>query len=310
MAQDTELSHYLNLLETQRRVSARTLAAYGRDLAQFEGFCQARSLAWQDLRPADIRAFIAERSRAGLGGRSLQRELSAIRGFFDDLAKRGKLGMNPAQGVRAPKAPRKLPKPLDVDQAAGLLDAACEDGLELRDVAMWELFYSSGLRLSELTGLDLVDMDLVEGSVFVRSGKGGKSRYVPVGGKACAAIQAWLPLRAGLLGAGENALFISRRGRRIGARAVQARLERWSLKLGLDSHAHPHQLRHSFASHLLEASGDLRAVQELLGHANIATTQIYTHLDFQHLAAVYDQAHPRARRAGSTEHNNPHSKTE
>jgi integrase/recombinase XerC len=178
----------------------------------------------------------------------------------------------------------------------GLLEAPPGDVLELRDIAMWELFYSSGLRLSELTQLDLVDLDLSAGGVLIRHGKGEKSRHVPVGRCAIRALEAWLAQRAAFAGAEERAVFLSRRGTRIAPRTVQSRLERWQRKLGLPEHVHPHMLRHSFASHLLESSGDLRAVQELLGHANLGTTQVYTHLDFQHLASVYDQAHPRARK--------------
>jgi integrase/recombinase XerC len=285
------------MLQTQRRVSAHTLDAYRRDLRRLAGYCAKTKLdCWEELREQHVRAHIAARHREEMGSRSLQRELSAIRGFFDFLLGEGRLNLNPARGVKAPKAPRTLPKPLDVDQMAGMLEASADDGLEVRDVAMWELFYSSGLRLSELTGLDCADVDLEAGSVFVRSGKGNRSRYVPVGGKACAAVQVWLQARAGYAGGHEPALFVSRLGKRIAPRSVQQRLERWRAKHGMDGRVHPHKLRHSFASHLLEGSGDLRAVQELLGHANIATTQIYTHLDFQRLAAVYDQAHPRAKK--------------
>jgi integrase/recombinase XerC len=311
MGLDADLTRYLTLLETQKRASAHTLEAYTHDLTQFDRFRKARDLPrWEDVRQPDIRAFVAERHREGLGGRSLQRELSAIRGFFEYLVKRRELALNPARGVRAPKCPRRLPVPLDVDRVAGMLDAEGEGVLETRDLAMWELFYSSGLRLGELVGLDLADLDAQAGSALVRSGKGRADRYVPVGRKACEAVEAWLAERARLAAPAERALFLSRLGRRIAPRTVQARLERWSVKLGLDSKVHPHQLRHSFASHLLEASRDLRAVQELLGHANISTTQIYTHLDFQHLAQVYDQAHPRAKKKRKTEHKNPHPESD
>jgi len=291
------LARYLAALQTQQRLSPHTLEAYRRDLRELTHYCDQHTLdGWEALSEPHIRAHIASRHRAGLGSRSLQRELSAIRGFFDFLLVEGHFRLNPARGVRAPKAPRTLPKPLDVDQMAGMLEAHQDDLLEVRDVAMWELFYSSGLRLSELTGLDCVDLDLDAGSVFVRSGKGGRSRYLPVGSKACAALRIWLEARPAYASGQEPALFVSRRGARIAPRSVQQRLERWRVKQGMDGHVHPHKLRHSFASHMLEGSGDLRAVQELLGHANIATTQIYTHLDFQRLAAVYDQAHPRAKK--------------
>ena len=291
------LAQYLDALQTQKRASAHTVEAYRHDLRELAAYCDREKLdSWEALREHHVRAHVVARHRAKLGGRSLQRELSAVRGFFDFLLAEGRLALNPARGVRAPKAPRTLPKPLDVDQMAGMLEAPRDGPLEVRDVAMWELFYSSGLRLSELTGLNCADIDLDAGSVFVRSGKGARSRYVPVGGKACAAVRAWLEARPAYAGAAEPALFVSQRGKRIAPRSVQSRLERWRVKQGIDAGVHPHSLRHSFASHLLEGSGDLRAVQELLGHANIATTQIYTHLDFQRLAAVYDQAHPRAKK--------------
>ncbi|MGZ8248825.1 tyrosine recombinase XerC [Methylomagnum sp.] len=294
---DRQLNAFLDTLRFQRRASPHTLDAYAHDLARLKEFCEQRGVeAWTDLAPAHIREHIARRHRDGMCSRSLQRELSAIRGLFDFLAKRRESTHNPARGVRAPKAPRQLPKPLDVDQMVGMLEAPPEDALEGRDLAMWELFYSSGLRLSELTGLDLTDLDLAAGMVLVRQGKGRKSRHVPVGKCAAEAVERWLSIRDGYAGAGERALFVSRLGTRIAQRTVQVRLARWQQKLGLSEHVHPHRLRHSFASHLLESSGDLRAVQELLGHANLATTQIYTHLDFQHLASVYDRAHPRAKK--------------
>jgi integrase/recombinase XerC len=294
-----QLDRYLEMLQVRQRVSPHTLDAYDRDLRRLSDYCrQAKLDAWEDVREWHVRAHIAARHRADMGSRSLQRELSAIRGFFAFLVGERQLNLNPARGVRAPKTPSKLPKPLDVDRMAAMLDAQPGDAQEVRDVAMWELFYSSGLRLSELTGLDCKDIDLKAGSVFVRSGKGNRSRYVPVGSKACLALTHWLQIREAHAQGCETALFVGRRGLRIAPRSVQQRLERWRVKLGLDAHVHPHMLRHSFASHMLEGSGDLRAVQEMLGHANIATTQIYTHLDFQRLAAVYDQAHPRARKRG------------
>jgi len=291
------LAGYLEALQVQQRASKHTLEAYTRDLRRLTEFCDKTGLeSWELLREHHIRSHIAARHREEMGSRSLQRELSAIRGFFDHLIGTGLLPLNPAKGVRAPKAPRTLPRPLDVDQMIGMLEAPQDDELEVRDVAMWELFYSSGLRLSELTSLDCYDVDLKEGSVFIRSGKGNRSRYVPVGSKACEAISRWLELRPVHAKAQETALFVSRLGKRIAQRSVQQRLERWRIKQGIDAGVHPHSLRHSFASHMLEGSGDLRAVQELLGHANIATTQIYTHLDFQRLTQVYDQAHPRAKK--------------
>ena len=278
-----------------RHLSAHTRLAYQRDLARLRAYCDKHALAgWRDLDGGRIRGFVAERHRQGIGGRSLQRNLSAIRAFFRYLRAAGEVENNPAEGVRAPKAPRNLPRVLDVDQARQLLATDAEDALTARDKAMFELFYSSGLRLSELTGLNTDAVDFNDRLVTV-TGKGGKMRAVPVGQYALGALRAWLKIRPVLAGPAEAALFVSRRGGRIGGRNVQQRLRAWALKRGLAHPVHPHMLRHSFASHLLESSGDLRAVQELLGHADIAATQVYTHLDFQHLARVYDQTHPRAR---------------
>ncbi|SMF95305.1 integrase/recombinase XerC [Methylomagnum ishizawai] len=294
---DRQVAAFLDNLRCQRRASPHTVEGYAHDLARLREFCAGKDIAdWTRLEPAQLREHIALRHRDKIASRSLQRELSAIRGFFAFLVKRGEAQRNPAQGVRAPKTPKTLPKPLDVDQLAGLLDAPAEDALDIRDLAIWELFYSSGLRLSELTGLDLYDVDRHAGQVLIRHGKGDKSRMVPVGGPALAALERWLDLRPAYADAKATALFVSRLGRRISVRTIQVRLDRWQLRQGFPEHLHPHRLRHSFASHLLEASGDLRAVQELLGHANLATTQVYTHLDFQHLAKVYDNAHPRARK--------------
>lgn len=296
-AAEQQLSTYLDGLRHQRRASVHTLDAYARDLARLRGFCEQRDIAsWDALTPAQVREHIALRHRGGIASRSIQRELSSIRGFFDFLVKQREISHNPARGVRAPKSPRKLPKVLDPDQVAGLLEAEPEDFLEVRDLAMFELLYSSGLRLQELVDLNLHDVDRRDGMVLVREGKGRKSRHVPVGRMALESLERWLAPRAGLVDARQAALFVTRHGTRIARRTVEARLERWHRKQGLPGGTHPHMLRHSFASHILESSGDLRAVQELLGHANLATTQVYTHLDFQHLAEVYDKAHPRARK--------------
>lgn len=279
------------------RASPHTCIAYGKDLRNFESFCQQRELLhWSQVTTHLVREYLAMRHRAGLSARSLHRELSAIRGFFEELSKIGVVDHNPARGVRAPKVARRLPQVLDVDTVTHLLETEPEDSLEIRDRAMWELFYSSGLRLRELVNLDQTDVDLREGAIYIRHGKGGKSRYLPVGSKARCAIADWLVVRSRHAAPEQLALFVSRRGERIAPRTVEMRLERWRVKQGLAGKVHPHMLRHSFASHLLEQSGDLRAVQELLGHANLGTTQIYTHVDFQHLSWVYDQAHPRARK--------------
>ena len=291
------LENFLNQLRYEKRASEHTVSNYQRDLKRLIAYCVEKQLSdWTDLKQNDVRAHIAARHRQGIGSKSLQRELSAIRSFYSFMLKNSLAESNPAQHVKAPKQARKLPKTLDVDQVNGLLEAGANSPLEIRDVAMFELFYSSGLRLSELNALDMADLDLFDRSLIVRSGKGGKSRVLPIGGKAVTAINNWLQKRMIMTTAENTALFVTTKGRRLGQRSIELRLAQWCKKKGLDQHIHPHMLRHSFASHLLESSQDLRAVQELLGHSNIGTTQIYTHLDFQHLAAIYDKAHPRAKK--------------
>lgn len=291
------LVNFLNQLQYEKRVSAHTVSNYRRDLTRLSDYCRDKNLAhWFNVKQADIRAYVSFRHRQGMSSKTLQRELSAIRSFYGFLLKNRLLDTNPAQHVKAPKQARKLPKVLDVDQMTGLLEAGTDSPLEIRDLAMFELFYSSGLRLSELCALDLGDIDLNGRTVLVRAGKGGKSRLLPLGGKAALAMRNWLNERAGFTKSTGAAVFISGQGRRLGQRAVESRLSRWCKAKGAQTHVHPHMLRHSFASHLLESSQDLRAVQELLGHSNISTTQIYTHLDFQHLAEIYDKAHPRAKK--------------
>lgn len=294
------LTNFIGHLASEKRHSPRTCDNYQRDLLRLARWL-TRGLQhqWRDVSIHDLRRYVATLSRDGLGGRSIARHLSAIRRFYQYLLRERLATDNPALDIRAPKSPRRLPKVADVDQLNHLLDADAEDPLETRDLCMFELMYSSGLRLAELVGLNVTSVDLSGGEVRVL-GKGGKERVVPVGRKARAAIETWLPLRAGLAAESEPALFVSQRGHRLSHRSVQARLNRWGLAKGADQKLHPHLLRHSFASHMLESSGDLRAVQELLGHADIATTQVYTHLDFQHLARVYDRSHPRAHRRGST----------
>ena len=284
---------FLHHLAHERRLSPHTQTAYRRDLAAAAGhFAAAGKSGWPSLTAVEIQGFAAWCHRNGLSGRSIQRRLSALRSLLDYLVREGRAQGNPARSVRAPKVARRLPKALDPDEVASLLDGAAPEGYEaVRDLAMLELLYSSGLRLAEVQGLSLGDLDLRAGLVSVL-GKGSKRRIVPVGGKAREALRRWLALR---FGGGEPAVFVARSGRRLGARSIQERVRRFARRHGIE--LHPHMLRHSFASHLLESSGDLRAVQELLGHADIGTTQIYTHLDFQHLADVYDAAHPRARRA-------------
>ena len=291
------LADFFEQLTVEKRASEHTVKSYQRDIKHLANYCTNKTIHdWTDLKQSDIRAHIAGRHRQGIGSTSLQRELSAIRSFYNFLLKKRLADSNPAQHIKAPKQARKLPKTLDVDQINGLLEAGTNSALEIRDLAMFELFYSSGLRLSELAALNLTDVDLPDNSLIVRTGKGGKSRILPIGSKAVTAINNWLQQRLKNVAVSESALFVSTRGTRLGQRSIELRLEQWCKKKGIAEHIHPHMLRHSFASHLLESSQDLRAVQELLGHSNISTTQIYTHLDFQHLADVYDRAHPRAKK--------------
>ena len=290
------VQRFIEVLRVERRLSANTLKAYRRDLAQLINFCdQQGHNQWSELNGHHLRRFIAERHRSGLGSQSLQRELSACRSFFTYLIKIRHLVNNPAAGIRAPKAAKSLPHVLDVDQVNALLEVEPMDALETRDLAMWELLYSSGLRVGELVKVNLTDIDLSGRTIHVVSGKGQKSRLLPLGQKAVTAIRAWFLERISCHKQDDMALFISKNGSRLSTRSVQSRLERWRKRQGLQGRLYPHMLRHSFASHMLESSRDLRAVQELLGHSNISTTQVYTHLDFQHLASVYDQAHPRAK---------------
>lgn len=290
------LTAFIRHLASEKRQSPRTCDSYQRDLTRLATWLTERDIGrWQAVSNHDLRRYVATLSRDGLAGRSIARHLSATRSLYQYLLREKLATDNPALGVRAPKSGRRLPRVADVDQLNHLLDDQPDDPLEIRDLCMFELMYSSGLRLAELAGLDLDRVDLAGGEVRVL-GKGSKERLLPVGRKALAALQAWLPHRAALAGEGERALFVSQRGHRLSHRSIQARLSRWGITRGADQKLHPHLLRHSFASHMLESSGDLRAVQELLGHADIATTQVYTHLDFQHLARVYDQSHPRARR--------------
>jgi integrase/recombinase XerC len=272
---------------------ARTREAYLRDVGVLRMLADGASIA--TLPATALRRFLAVLHGRGLSGRSLARVLSGWRAFYRFALERDPaLKDDPCAGLKAPKATRRLPAVLSPDEAVRLVAIDGDDPLALRDRALFELAYSSGLRLSELASLDVGAVDLATGEVRVW-GKGAKERIVPVGGPAREAIRAWLAVRAGLPGVGGGAMFVGRSGRRIGARAIESRLAAWAVKRGLAQHVHPHMLRHSFASHLLQSSGDLRAVQEMLGHASIASTQVYTHLDFQHLAKVYDEAHPRAR---------------
>ncbi|HEY3431085.1 MAG TPA: tyrosine recombinase XerC [Rhodocyclaceae bacterium] len=298
VAPDPAISQFLAELDHQRRLSVHTITAYRRDLAQLQSLSQgsAEATSLRTLQYPQIRRFAMQLHGKGLSAKSIARTLSAWRAFYRWLARRGEIGRNPVDGIRPPKAPRYLPKVLSVDQTNALLNGDAENLLEFRDKAMFELFYSSGLRLAELASLDCrFGLDLREGEVTV-TGKRSKTRTVPLGQKAKEAIEAWLAQRVQLAEAGEQALFVNRYGKRLSERSIARRLDEWAKAQGVDVHVHPHMLRHSFASHVLQSSGDLRAVQEMLGHASISTTQIYTHLDFQHLAKVYDAAHPRAKK--------------
>lgn len=298
---DAALAGFIDYLRNERRYSPHTLEAYARDLERFAAEAQR---PWADVQAHQVTAHIARLHAANHQSRSIQRALSSLRSLYRYLQRRRLVDHDPTTGIRAPKTRKRLPKLLDTDQAAQLLEFEPEDVTERRDRAMAELLYGSGLRLAELTGANLEDLDLDGGFITVR-GKGGKVRQVPLGRHCIAAIETWLAARSGGGGWGADStvvqlpgdapLFTGRNGQRISPRTVQLRLKRLAVRqLGSDE-LHPHMLRHSFASHLLESSSDLRAVQELLGHADISTTQIYTHLDFQHLARVYDAAHPRAR---------------
>lgn len=287
------LDGYLAWLRNEKRYSELTAENYARDLRRLFELAADTPLA--NLKIHHIRRFIAQLHGKGLGGRSLARMLSAWRGFYTYLMRDHGLADNPCVGLRAPKSPKTLPQALSPDEAARLVDIPADTPDELRDKAMFELFYSSGLRLAELVGLDPEQVDFAGGEVRV-TGKGSKTRIVPLGSHAIAALQHWLTVRDRLANPDEVALFVGARGSRITPRVVQLRMKQWGIRQGLSSNVHPHLLRHSFATHVLQSSGDLRAVQEMLGHASISTTQVYTHLDFQYLSKIYDAAHPRAKK--------------
>ncbi len=290
-----EVDLFLHFLINEKRMSSHTVSNYQRDLKRFCAFSESIELRhWKDINSAHIRQFMASLNQCGLAGRSIQRSLSALRSLYQFLIREGVVEHNPAQVVQAPKSQKRLPSTLDVDQINSLMDIpAKESVLACRDKAIMELFYSSGLRLAELASLNLRDIDLNDRLVYV-TGKGNKSRIVPIGEKAISAIKSWLVERDKLGFLEQSALFTSKKGVRLGVRSIQKRMKQWGQAQGVSDTVHPHRLRHAFASHMLESSGDLRAVQELLGHADISTTQIYTHVNFQHLASVYDKAHPRA----------------
>ncbi|MCG8383611.1 MAG: tyrosine recombinase XerC [Gammaproteobacteria bacterium] len=291
-----QLTAFADYLKYECHYSPRTIHAYREDLHCFKSLCEKAEIhTWEHVTTPWVQRFVAQRFQAGCTPPTLARFLSAIRAFYRYLIKKQGLSFNPANGVRAPKAPRKLPGVMDVDEMSALLSEQGDDFFSVRDTAMGELFYSSGLRLAELGSANDQDLDRESQTLSV-TGKGNKERLVPVGRYAIAALERWFPYRKEKIGAGETALFIGRGGRRLSLRAIQIRLAGLAKKQGLQKHVHPHMLRHSFATHLLESSGNLRAVQELLGHADISTTQIYTHLNFQHLAQVYESAHPRAKK--------------
>ncbi|NND83018.1 MAG: tyrosine recombinase XerC [Gammaproteobacteria bacterium] len=301
-APQADVEAYLSSLQVERRLSPHTLAAYQRDINKLFAFCDQRGLLlWQGLTTHVVRQFAASLNAKGMSAKSIQRILSSGRGLAQFLIQRGSLTTNPFDDVRAPKAEKRLPKTLSVDQITSLIEIEANNPLSYRDKAAMELFYSSGMRLAELCNLDLNDLMLPERLVRV-TGKGNKTRDLPIGKYADQALRDWLLQRNELPLKDYEAVFVSKHGRRINPRTIQQRVKYWATRQGIDIPVSPHMLRHSFASHLLESSGELRAVQELLGHANISTTQIYTHLDFQHLAQVYDDAHPRAKK-GKPENN-------
>ena len=294
-AEQEWIDRFIKHLEFERRLSPLTRKNYRRDLHALESWCgEAAVNAWNDLDSEHFRRWSAACFRRGLSSKSIQRRLSAARTFYRYLLREKHVRNNPVLSVSAPKAGKRLPGNLDVDRMARLLDIPGTGPLVDRDRAILELLYSSGLRLAELTGLNLGDVDLNDATVRV-TGKGNKDRIVPVGSHARKAIRQWSRTRVQLANGDEKALFVSTRGSRLSQRAVQARVKHWGKRQGIDTRVYPHLFRHSFATHLLESSHDLRGVQELLGHANISTTQVYTHLDFQHLAQIYDQTHPRAK---------------
>lgn len=291
-----ELERFLEYLHRERNAAAATRSAYRRDLRRFADFLARQGIDdWARVATGQVQGFVAAEHRRGVSGRAIARALAAIRALFAWLLREGRVGHDPAAGVRAPRGPRGLPRALEIEEVERLVAVPGDGPLARRDRALLELFYSGGLRLAELADLDVAGVDLGDGVARV-TGKGARTRVVPVGAPARRALADWLQVRAAWAGAEQPALFVTRAGRRLSRRAIQARVGHWARRLGLPRHVHPHMLRHSFATHLLESSGDLRAVQDLLGHADIATTQVYTHLDFAHLAEVYERAHPRARR--------------
>lgn len=293
---DSDLSAFFQYLQSEKRYSEHTLKNYQRDIRGFVAYCQELELSrWHSIDQQHIRNYVARSHRRGLSGKSIQRLLSSLRSLFKFLLRSGKISLNPASNVSAPKVTKKLPEVLSPDNLDHLMQLDKQDPLALRDMAMMELLYGCGLRLAELVGLNLDKIRWQERTLDVM-GKGSKQRIAPFGDKAGDRLGAWIKVRGQFANDNEPAVFVSKRGQRISASSVQQRLKKWAQAKGIDQRIYPHLMRHSFASHILESSHDLRAVQELLGHANLSTTQIYTHLDFQHLAKVYDAAHPRAKK--------------
>ena len=289
------IDKFIRHLQYERRLSTLTCKHYRRDLKALQNYCEHVDIErWSQPDSETMRSFAASTFRKGLSPRSIQRQLSAARSFFKYLLREKHVKKNPVEGVSAPKSGKRLPENLDADRMARLLDFSGEGPLVARDRAMLEIMYSSGLRLAELTDLNLGDVDIADATARV-TGKGNKDRILPVGRQALEALAAWLKERVALAAVDEKALFVSQKGTRLSPRSVQARVDYWAKKQGINTKVYPHLFRHSFATHMLESSHDLRGVQELLGHANISTTQVYTHLDFQHLAQIYDKTHPRAR---------------
>ena len=293
---ELQIDRYLNYLKAEKNYSANTLSSYSRQLIKAYQQCPSAETGWEAVDIHAFRQLVSRWHREGLSIATIHQRLCALRSLYRYLIREDVTQTNPLESLNSPKAAKRLPKDIAIDDLFKLLDGMPRnEPLAIRDRAMMELFYSSGLRLAELASLDLTHLSLKDGEVQV-TGKGNKQRNVPVGGKAIQAISDWLTIRSDMATTEEAALFLSSRGKRLSHRSIQTRLNHWGKVLGIPSRLHPHRLRHSFATHMLEGSGDLRAVQELLGHANLSTTQVYTHLDFQHLANVYDQSHPRSRK--------------
>ena len=290
------IDKFIAFAANEKHYSNTTIDAYTRNLTASAMYFSQFAKQWQDIEPENVKGLLAKLKSRNLSSRTINLHLSCLRSFYKFLIRKGLASVNPVEVVKGPKFTKPLPKNLDVDQVNQLLELTPDDSLAIRDKAMMELMYSSGLRLSELASLNLKDKNGIFNGLLQVTGKGNKERVIPVGSKAIAAVKEWLKVRAEFATSEEQALFTSKQKRRLSVRQIRARMKKWGIEQGLSANVHPHKLRHSFASHILESSGDLRAVQELLGHSNLSTTQVYTHLDFQHLAKVYDNTHPRAKK--------------